>query len=125
MWLAEKIMRTDNVAGGGTVGTVGTGPAVISEIEAGGYELLRHAGIIRLPVEGERYLALDCADGTRVVIGALVSELPEEAEAGEIYAFTDSASVLLKNDGSIVINGSVSIEGSLRVNGTEIGADTE
>ena len=122
MWLAEKNRRTDygGYADVGVVSAGGASPTVTADISSGGYELLCPAGIIRLPVSGERHMTLDCADGTRAVIGALADEVPQELENGEIYAATENASVLIKNDGSIVLAGDVSIVGTLTVNGVTI-----
>ena len=121
MWLAEKIRSTGSTGAAdvGIISVGGASPTVMSEYERGSCALLSPAGLIRLPADGEEHLTMECADGTRAVLGTFVSDVPQGLQEGEIYAATDSARIWIKNDGSIELSGDVNIVGSLTVNGVE------
>lgn len=91
--------------------------AVVGSSEDG---VLMPAGIQRVPKSNETQVRLYCSDGTAVLLGKLGSSYRSGLEAGEICIETDSASVTIKNDGTVSINGAVKITGSLTVNGVSL-----
>lgn len=109
MWLSE-MRRKD---------TEGADAAVVRASDTAG-ELLRPAGALRIPKDGESVAVLYCSDGTELILGKLGGASPEDLNEGEIYIATDSAQITIKNNGAVNIEGIVNITGSLTVNGVSI-----
>ena len=110
MWLSETKRRNDNEY-----------PDVsVQEAAGAATDVLRPANILRLPLDGEKQLIMNCTDGTVVQLGVIDDNIPTGLEAGEIYIETDNAKLTIKNNGAINIIGSVNITGSLTVNGVSI-----
>ena len=82
-------------------------------------EILRPANILRLPKVEEQQVILRLPDGKSVILGVLSPSVPNGLDAGEVYIKTDDAEVWIKNDG-ILLNGDVSVSGTLTVNGREV-----
>ena len=110
MWLSEGAVRRGRESTEAAL-------SISSGQEA---ELLRPANVLRLPKNGETRLLLLCSDGSEIELGTVGGTTPTGLEEGELYISTDSAIITIKNDGAIVIEGDVSISGSLRVNGVSI-----
>lgn len=122
MWLSNAFnARPKSVAGtdAGPVSIEGSEPAVCTDGEQRDAEILRPANILRLPRLDEEQVILNLPDGKSVIIGVLSDEIPQGLEAGEVYIKTDNTTVRIKNDG-VEIDGNVSVNGTLRVNGSEI-----
>ena len=128
MWLSKKAveLHEESIAqiGGVTIG--GGNVAVYTDVEQRGLELLSPGGYTWRPKVGQDVLVIKCG-GEAVVAGAKQSGTPADFTAGEVYIKSDGAgSIYLKNDGSLVvsgdtvINGTLSVQGRLFVNGNEI-----
>ena len=128
MWLSKRSAEVPGERsaqmGGVTIG--GGNVAVYTDMEQRGLELLSPGGYMWRPKVGQDVLVIKCG-GESVIAGARQSETPSEFMAGEVYIKSDGgAAVYLKNDGTIafsgdaVINGTLSVQGRLFVNGNEI-----
>ena len=96
----------------------GEAPALVSETEYRGCELLCPGGVLRLPKTGEEQLLIKTEDGSVLTAGVCGVEIPEGLSEGDILIKNGQASLCLRSDGSIEIYGKVLINGS-ELNGTE------
>ena len=122
MWLSNAFnLKTKQTAAldAGPVSIDGSSPAVCTDGEQRDAEILRPANILRLPKVDEQQVILNLPDGKSVVIGVISSDIPEGIETGEVYITTDNATVWIKNSG-IQLVGSVSVSGTLKVNGRNV-----
>lgn len=122
MWLSNSFntkVKRSAAADAGPVSVEGAEPAVCTDGEVREAEILRPANILRLPKVEEQQVILKLPDGKSVILGVLSSTVPNGIEAGEVYIKTDDAEVWIKNDG-ILLNGDVSVSGTLTVNGREV-----
>lgn len=71
------------------------------------------------PALGQDVLVIkaDSAPPEQLLLSAPSGASPAGFSAGEVYIYSNKASVYIKNDGVICISGEVEIEGSLTVNG--------
>ena len=111
MWLSETRRRSE----------AENSTASVCTVDDGNDDVLRPAGILRLPKTGETQLRLNGSDGSSALLGVVSDETPEGLLPGEIYIKTDSAVITIKNDGAFNITGTVNITGSLIVNGASVG----
>lgn len=116
----RKEIKSASGAALGDISIGGTAPAVNDDCEIRNVLMLRAANAVRLPKAGEKQLFISCPDGSTVVLGTVEGTVPANLMPGEIYIETASASLLMKNSGSIEIHGDVSITGTLEINGSEI-----
>jgi len=122
MWLSERAAmprETENAALD-EVTLAGESVGVYDYGERRGVKLCAPGGYVWRPRAGGRLLVVKCGDGSEAAAGETVADTGAVA-AGEVLIRSDAASIWLKNDGSIVLRGNVSIEGSLTVNGTAVG----
>ena len=121
MWLDEIYGRkAKDTALCGKVSIGGFSPAAETDAEHRDMKILRAGGAVRIPAAGEEQLILRCGDGEYVILGTMNGELPSGMESGEIFIKTENASVLIKNGGGIIVEGDVSINGTLSLNGRSV-----
>lgn len=118
MWLDEINRKSpDSSVLSGVVTLCGETTAAETDCEHRDIKLLRAGGALRMPRLGERQLIMLCGDGEYVALGSCEGDAPADMEAGEVYIKTENAAVLMKNNGRIIVEGDVEIEGSLSLNG--------
>ena len=124
MWLSQaarqKLQPVAVDRGSVTIG--GEDAAVLTKSEKRGVEVLSPGGYIWLPVAGQDAVTVDAGGNDRYIAGCVGQDVPSDLQPGEIYIKSNGgASLVLKNNGALVLTGSVRIEGSLTVNGNKIG----
>lgn len=95
--------------------------AAISSCEKRGITFYTPLGIEFFPSEGQKVLLISC--GNHTACAGVEMKKSSELEAGEIRLFSEGgASIMLKNDGSIILNNAVTIDknGNLETSGTII-----
>jgi len=111
MWLSKQMTRKRIDKLNGTVGVVSVGgfhPAVVTDTERRQLRLCTCGGYGWKPTGQDDVLVVD-----ETVVGSL-TPCPVDIAAGEVYIYSRGGSVYLKN------NGDVMISGSLYLNGVEI-----
>jgi len=114
MWLSERFtsQTREDYAAVGKV-TIGGGCAAETDREQRGLALCSPGGYYWRPEPGRKVVVLKCGGDGDAVMGAL-DENVSGLSAGEVCIRSNSASITLKNDGTI------SISGRLIVNGNEV-----
>ena len=111
MWMGERLNRRDEsqitAADMGRTSISGETVAVVSRGELRELEVWKPGGYLWRPKRDDEVLVVKggTAGEERCVLAAAPGEEPEKIEAGEICLFSDKASVLLRNDGSIELKG--------------------
>lgn len=111
MWLSEKAAAKGRGANAAEVGTATGGMSVFTEAEKRNLPVCAPGGYAWRPKFGEDVLVMKCADGLSRVLSS-VSEPQEGLEGGEVLIYSGAASICLKNDGRIFLNGDVFINGA-------------
>lgn len=147
MWMGERLNRRDEsqitAADMGRTSISGETVAVVSRGELRELEVWRPGGYLWRPRRDDEVLVIrgGTAGEERCVVAMAPEKVPEEIEAGEVCLYSaGGAAALLRNDGSIELKsgsgrikltdgqaevqcssirlvGSVSVEGSLTING--------
>ena len=123
MWFSKESAgkRRDAQADLGRVTIGGESVGVYASGESRNMRAFAPGGYIWLPPVGGEMLVLKCEDGTQAAAGAPCEKAPAGMENGEVCIKSRSgASILLKNDGRILIEGVVQITGGLMVNGNAV-----
>jgi len=126
MWLSKKlsIYRTAEQEGAAadmgitTIG--GTNASVETRGEQRNLEVFAPRGIIWQPQQGDTVLVIKGGIGCQehcIVAAETVSKGPDTLTPGELYLFSDGASLYLRNDGSILITGDLYVEGKVQIKG--------
>lgn len=122
MWLSKKTLaqtqKDEAMLGRVTLG--GNNVGVYAKNERRGVKLFAPKGFIWKPKTGEKLFVVDLQDGCAVALGVEMENAPTGMRPGEVFIKSETASILLKNDGNITISGNVNVEGSLSVNGLPI-----
>ncbi len=130
MWLSKKLAEnnsqapTNNTEIGNLSISTNDLVAAISSCEKRGISFFAPFGIEFLPTEGQKVLLLSC--GNHTACAGVEMKKASNLNAGEIRLFSQGgASILLKNDGSIVLNGAVTItkKGDIKTNGAILAAE--
>lgn len=122
MWLSEQT-KTRMPMGDAEVGvTTITGDklAVVTRGEQRDLTVFGPGGYVWRPASGERVVVLQGGPGgtERWVAGCQQGAAPVSMQPGEIYLYSsDGTSIYLRKNGSIELQGRVSITGELIVNG--------
>ena len=122
MWLAEKAASGGAAAETAEIGVVtisGNRPSVMLDGERRNVELLVFPGLSWKPAAGEQVLVLRAGD-EYFVCGAPGAESGDGLAAGELRLKSRGASVTVKNDGGIELQGDVNVVGRLFINGVDI-----
>ena len=114
MWISKKLAENNQQTYDGSteIGSLSISTddlvAAISSCEKRGVSLYSPPGVEFFPTEGQRVLLISC--GNHTICAGVEMQKSSTLRAGEIRLFSQGgASVLLKNDGSIVLNGRVTI----------------
>lgn len=125
MWLSKKLNRETDSPGAcvGAVTIGGENAAVFTNREARNLGVYAPGGYLWKPRKGDSVLVIkgegeseDCIVATK--IGGQLGGM----ESGEVYIHAGGASIYLKNDGSVCINGKLMINGVEYVPALGIGA---
>ncbi len=128
MWLSEKaaVSGAENRSPAqlAEVSIGGALAAAVGEGESRGLTVIAPGGVLWKPVAGQTALCVDCADGAAALAGVCESDYPAGMASGELLLRSRTgAAVWLKNDGSIVLTGDVSVVGTLRLNGASVAVE--
>ena len=110
MWLSESRRKSGYENTEAAIGVVGSGTDSV----------LMPSGLQRVPKQNETQLRLTCSDGTSVLLGTVGVGYETGLAPGEIFIKTDNASITIKNNGTVSIDGAVKITGSLTLNGVSL-----
>ena len=123
MWLSEKTaLGARESAPDSEIGVVtagGQSPSVMLGGEKRKLEIVSPGGLYWAPARGEQVVVTRCGD--EMFVTGTLGAAPEMS-AGELYLKSGAAGVRLKPDGRIEIQGTVSVTGTLLVNGVNISA---
>jgi len=127
MWLSKKLSidRTARQEGAATdmgVTTIGGANASVeTKGEQRNLEVFAPGGLIWQPHTGDTVLVVKGGSGAKetcVVAAETASQAPDDMKPGELYLYADGGtSIYLRADGTIAIQGDVSLDGKLEVNG--------
>ena len=126
MWLSKTLALRHTAEQEGTaadmgVTTIGGGSAsVMTRGEQRDLEVFAPGGLVWQPKAGDTVLVIKGGSGCqeRCVAAADTSAAaPKELSPGELFLYSDGASIYLRKDGSIAITGQLSVEGGLTVEG--------
>lgn len=123
MWIAKKTAQIGVGAGGSDIGVVSVGglrPAVVTDGEVRGAQLLAMGGALYVPKVGDEVLLERTNQEEKLVIGRVASESPEGVEAGELVICLPKGGgrIHIKNGGEIEISGEITLKGTTNVEGT-------
>ena len=122
MWLTKQTTQkeTEDPIRIGKVTIEGERPGVYTDYEQRDASIVSPGGYIWRPKYGDDVLIIKCGNNELFTAGIQSTE-ENTISAGEVMIKSaDGGYIYLKNDGSILINGQVSIDGGLTVNGNEI-----
>ena len=122
MWLSEiKKAGRNGVINQGCVTIGGSTAAVMTDTERRNVDLCMPGGYLWIPEKGKMALSVRNDNGEQCLLGYTEIKTPEDMEPGEILIISaGGAEITLKNDGRILLKGTVFVEGSLYINGDEI-----
>ena len=123
MWLAKKSARAgverEEGARIGAVTIAGASPAAECGGERRALMVASPGGVAWLPRVGEEALLLRCGDGEAVA--GVLSAASAGLQPGEVCVFSaGGATLLLKNDGTVLLTGNVEVTGTLKINGAPV-----
>ena len=96
----------------GTVSVGGGSPTVVSGGDQQETVLFGPGGMCWVPRRGQSVLVIKAGGiGSDVCIDGAEMEVAEGLEPGEVKLFTDGASIVMKNDGTIALEGRVLVNG--------------
>lgn len=120
MWLAKQRASAEKTAAElGTVTIAGEYAGVMSRGEVRSLPVFAPGGCVWMPEDGDTVLVLKGGPGgmEQCVAGKRQDAVPEGMRPGEVLFRVGDASVWLRQDGSILLNGNVNVQGSLTING--------
>ncbi len=114
MWLMSYITNNSISSPNAVKGELSAGGAVSSSGEHKGVEMCFPYGVVSVPPAGERAVVLPLDDGE---VGLGVLKKAVGLEAGELMLYSKGgASLVLKNDGRVLINGRELVNGTEPLN---------
>lgn len=125
MWLSKKTIETGGEKKSeckiGIVSIGGKTPCVMTEGEIRNTQRL-NCGSAYIPAAGDNVLLIKTEDGECIVAGRTEGQVPNEAEAGEVYITNKpcNAFICLKNTGEILISGKMFLQGEVYINGNAL-----
>ena len=127
MWLGKqgRLRRESGGAELGVTSIPGTETAVLAGGESRALPVYGPGGYCWIPEAGESVLVIQGGPGgeEQCVAGAAQREAPEGLGPGELCLRSGTAAVILRKDGSILLRGTVQVEGELRLNGAALTAE--
>lgn len=113
MYLSERWKNRKNGDTEGTLGAISVG-GVSTTVAASGDQasaaVFSPGGVYWIPRRGDSVLVIK-AGGTENCIAGVEMEPPEDMEPGEVRLESQSASLWVKNDGTICLSGRVLVNG--------------
>ena len=120
MWLSKQLSGSaaeQTVAEFGSVTMEGNNTAVVTEGEKRGVSTVFPGGYAYRVQTGETVAILHCGN-TDLIQGTILDRVPDELEPGEVkITAAGGAAILLKNDGNILLQGNVTVSGTLTTEG--------
>ena len=121
MWLAERNKAAQTAAGAelGVTTITGESVSVMARGEIRAVPVFGPGGCVWMPEKGDTVLVLKGGPGgeEQCVAGREQKTVPAGMQPGEVFLHAGDAAVWLRKDGSILLRGRVSIEGTVTVNG--------
>ncbi len=123
MWLSEiKKYRSGGAVNQGSITIGGGRAAVMTDAERRDVGLCMPGGYLWIPENRKTALSVRSENREQFLLGYTEIEVPGDMQPGEIrITSAGGGEIILKNDGRILLKGAVCVEGSLNVNGNEIG----
>lgn len=121
MWLSKKMSqaaREEEPSVSLGVITIGGGSAgAVTGSEKRDMAIISPGGFAWRPKSGQNVLVLKTGEGESIIAGA-VQDSNAELENAEVKIASNGASITLKNDGRILVNGNLSVTGDFVVEGS-------
>lgn len=126
MWLSKTLAlrhaaEQETAAADMGVTTIGGGNAsVMTRGEQRDLEVFAPGGLVWQPKAGDTVLVIKGGAGRQeqcVAAADTSANTPEGLSPGELFLYSDGASIYLRKDGRIAVSGQISVEGDLAVNG--------
>lgn len=117
MWLSKQVAARMPALDEGAAATVSVGgehPAVVTDGERRQARLFSPGGYCWRPGSGDTVLVVG---GGEPCVGGCEQTCPVKLAAGEVYVYSNGASIYLKNDGDVLISGRLRLEGALEITG--------
>lgn len=120
MWMGKRMAGTSRLvqeeSAGAEVGVTtigGSEAAVLTRGEDRSLPVYGPGGLVWSPKAGDTVLVIKGGSGReeRCIAGALSQREGEELEPGELCLYSGGASITLRNDGSVEIQGQLTING--------------
>lgn len=111
MWLSKRIMQETPESDPAAVGTVSIGglqTAVVTDGEKRSALVFAPGGYCWRPSAGENVLVMK---GNELYIAGKLVQLANDLQSGEVRIFSEGASLVLKNDGRILMEGELYLNG--------------
>lgn len=123
MWLSRQMRPAPEEAGAelGVTSISGASAGVVAKGELRALPVYGPGGYLWQPAAGQTVLVIKGGTDAQecCVAGAKQAAAPAGMQPGEVYLYAGNGSIYLKNDGTVVLQGTVSVEGTLLVNGQE------
>jgi len=121
MWLSQQMRPAPEDTGAdlGVTSISGSSAGVIAKGELRSLPVYGPGGYLWQPAAGQTVLVIKGGTGAQecCVAGAKQAPAPTGMQPGEVYLYAGDGSIYLKNDGTVVLRGTVSVEGTLMING--------
>ena len=120
MWLSKRIMQEAREEDAATLGTVtigGNDAAVVTDAEKRRAKIITPGGFCWQPSVRDSVLVIK---GNELYVSGMLQENTGDLAAGEVRVFSNGASITLKNNGRVEIDGDVYVNGDLFVHETEM-----
>ena len=117
MWLSKRIMQEQPEPDSATLGTVSIGgaeAAVVTDTEKRQAKLITPGGYCWKPSAADNVLIVK---GNELYLTGQLMHGADELGEGEVRVYSLGASLTLRNDGRIVLNGDVELAGSMEIMG--------
>ena len=119
MWLGKqgRLRRESGGAEMGVTSIAGGQAAVLTGGELRSLPVYGPGGMCWVPEEGQRVLVVRGGPGGEEACIAGAAQAAEDLAPGELCLHSGSGAVILRGDGTILLRGTVRVEGDLRING--------
>ena len=118
MFLSDRKKNDrQNTAEQGFVTIGGEKAAVFTDCEYRELPLFSPGGYVWRPSPGQNILVVKTGDEGYSILGAENGDGPRNMANGEVYIKSKSASVYLKNNGNIIVDGDVYVMGDVDITG--------
>lgn len=120
MWLSKRSIHEPHDEDAATLGTVtigGADAAIVTDTEQRRAKIITPGGYCWQPSVRDSVLVIK---GNELYVSGMLQERTDGLAAGEVRIFSNGASITIKNNGRVEIDGSLSVDGELFVHGQRL-----